>query len=172
MTVSTQSIWLQLEDSALGTTIAGSEWMFPTIETIHVIAIVTVIGAIAMLDLRLLGLASGNRSVRALAHDTLPVTWAAFALATVSGALLFASKASTYMVNPYFLWKLGFMAAAGLNMAVFHRYLARGMDKWGAPAAAVPRNARLAGALSLALWLIIPFCGRVIGFTLGVYTPS
>ena len=165
-------IWQQLENSAAGTTIASSEWMFPTLETIHVIAIVTVIGAIAMMDMRLLGLASGNRTVRAVAHDTLPVTWTAFALATISGSLLFASKATTYMVNPYFLWKLGFMALAGINMAVFHRYLAKGMNRWGEPEAAIPMNVKLAGALSLALWVIIPFFGRVIGFTLGVYTPS
>jgi hypothetical protein len=170
--MSTESIWLKLENSTMGTTIASSEWMFPTIETIHVIAIVTVIGAIAMMDLRLLGLTSGRRTVRALAHDTLPVTWVAFALAAISGLLLFVSKASTYMVNPYFLWKMGLMALAGVNMLIFHRYLSRGMDSWGEPGAAVPLNAKLAGALSLALWMVIPFCGRVIGFTLGVYTPA
>jgi len=170
--MSTDSIWLTLENSTMGTTIASSEWMFPTLETIHVVAIVTVIGAIAMMDMRLLGLSSGTRTVRALAHDTLPVTWAAFALAAASGLLLFVSKASTYMVNPYFLWKMGLMALAGVNMAVFHRYLSRGMDVWGKPGATAPLNAKVAGALSLALWMAIPFCGRVIGFTLGVYTPA
>lgn len=169
--MSVETIWQRLEDSTTGTTIASSEWMFPTLETIHVIAIVTVIGAIAMMDMRLLGLTSGNRTVRALAHDTLPVTWVAFAVATVSGLLLFVSKATTYMVNPYFLWKLAFMALAGVNMVVFHHYVSKGMDVWGRPGAAIPLNAKMAGAVSLALWMIIPFCGRVIGFTLGVYTP-
>jgi hypothetical protein len=163
-------IWSGLENSALGSTIASSEWMFPTIETIHVIAIVTVIGTIAMLDLRLVGLTSGKRTVRALAHDTIPVTWAAFALATVSGLLLFVSKASTYMVNPYFVAKFVLMAIAGINMAVFHRYVSRDMDVWGAPGAVIPLNAKIAGTLSLLLWVAIPFCGRITGFTLGVYT--
>jgi hypothetical protein len=162
-------LWQTIESSAFASTIASSEWMFPTIETVHVFAIVTVIGAIAMMDLRLLGLAGSSRTVRALAHDTLPVTWIAFALAIVTGLLLFVSKATSYMVNPYFLWKFAFMIAAGINMAVFHRYLAKGMDDWGAPGSVIPLNAKLAGALSLALWIAIPFCGRVIGFTLGVY---
>jgi len=162
-------IWQTIESSAFSSTIASSEWMFPTIETIHVIAIVTVIGAIAMMDMRLLGLASANRTVRALADDTLPVTWTAFALAVVTGLLLFVSKATSYMVNPYFLWKFAFMILAGINMAVFHRYVSRGMDEWGAPGGVIPLSAKLAGALSLALWIAIPFCGRVIGFTLGVY---
>ena len=165
-------IWQTIESSPFSSTIASSEWMFPTIETIHVIAIVTVIGAIAIMDTRLLGLTSVNRTVRAIAHDTLPVTWVAFALAVVTGLLLFVSKATSYMVNPYFLWKFAFMIAAGINMAVFHRYLSKGMDDWGAPAHAIPPNVKLAGALSLALWIAIPFCGRVIGFTLGVYYTS
>jgi hypothetical protein len=163
-------IWSGLENSALGSTIASSEWMFPTIETIHVIAIVTVIGTIAMLDMRLVGLTSGKRTVRALAHDAIPVTWAAFTLAAVSGLLLFVSKATTYMVNPYFVAKFVLMAVAGINMALFHRYVSRDMDVWGAPGGAVPLNAKLAGTLSLLLWVAIPFCGRITGFTLGVYT--
>lgn len=163
------TIWQAIENSAFASTIASSEWMFPTLETIHVIAIVTVIGAIAVMDMRLLGLTSGDRSVSALARDTLPVTWIAFALATVTGSLLFVSKASTYIVNPYFLWKFGLMALAGINMVVFHRYVSKEVDQWGAPGGAIPLSAKLAGALSLALWVAIPFCGRVIGFTLGVY---
>ena len=163
------ALWQNLENSSFGSTIASAEWMFPTIEAIHVIAIVAVIGAIAIMDTRLLGLTSANRTVQALARDTLPVTWIAFALAVASGLLLFVSKATSYMANPYFLWKLALMALAGLNMAVFHRYISKGMDRWGAPGAAIPLNAKMAGALSLMLWMAIPFCGRVIGFTLGVY---
>jgi len=166
--MTSNALWQAIENSSFSSAIASSEWMFPTIETLHVISIVTVIGAIAMMDMRLLGLNSG-RTVRAVARDTLPVTWVAFALAVVTGLLLFVSKATSYMINPYFLWKFAFMALAGVNMVVFHRYVSRGMDEWGAQGRAIPLNAKLAGALSLALWAVIPFCGRVIGFTLGVY---
>ena len=170
--MSSNSLWQNIEQSSFGNGIASSDWMFPTFETIHVIAIVTVIGAIAMMDLRLVGLTSGNKSVAAMAHDTLPVTWTAFVIAAITGTLLFISKASSYMVNPYFLTKMGLMALAGVNMAVFHRYLSKGMDSWGKPGGAVPLNAKLSGALSLLLWIVIPFCGRIVGFTLGVYYVS
>nr|WP_166175005.1 hypothetical protein [Altererythrobacter segetis] len=163
------SLWATLENSSLGSTIAGNEWMFPTIETIHVIAIVTVIGAIAVMDLRLLGLTSGTKSVAAMERDTLPVTWVAFAVAVISGLLLFVSKAQSYMANPYFLWKTALMALAGVNMAVFHRYFSKDVASWGVPGGAIPINAKLSATLSLALWMAIPFCGRVIGFTLGTY---
>lgn len=165
----TGPLWRALENSNLGTTIASSEWMFPTIETIHVISIVTVIGCIAALDLRLLGVTSGSKSVQAMEHDTLPIIWIAFAIALVSGGLLFVSKATSYMVNPYFLIKDALMVVAGLNMAAFHFYFSKGIGQWGKPGGAAPLNAKLSATLSLLLWMAIPFCGRVIGFTLGVY---
>lgn len=163
------NLWIAIEASSLGTTIASSLWMFPTIETLHVIAIVTVIGAILIMDLRLLGLTSRNRTVAAVEKDTVPLTWVAFALAVVTGVLLFVSKATTYMANPYFLWKMVLLALAGVNMLVFHRIISKGRDTWGGPGMSTPAAAKLAGLLSLAFWTIIPFCGRVIGFTLGVY---
>jgi hypothetical protein len=162
-------LWLQIEGSTFGTTIAESQWMFPTFETVHVIAIVTVIGVIAIMDMRLLGLTSGTKSVAAMERDTIPLTWTAFALAVVTGLLLFISKASSYMANPYFLWKMGLMLLAGVNMAVFHRVVSRNVDQWGAPGSPTPAAAKISGLLSLLLWAIIPFCGRIVGFTLGVY---
>jgi hypothetical protein len=165
-------LWRSLENSTLGTTIAGSEWMFPTLETIHVIAIVTVIGCVAAMDLRLLGITSRGKSVQAMERDTLPLTWIAFAVALVSGGLLFVSKATSYMVNPYFLTKDALMLLAGVNMLVFHFHFSKDIDLWGQPGGAIPLGAKVSATLSLLLWMAIPFCGRVIGFTLGVYYAS
>ncbi|MBS1240031.1 MAG: hypothetical protein H6R45_737 [Proteobacteria bacterium] len=162
-------LFVSIENSAFSSAIASSEWMFPTIETVHVFAIVTVIGTIAIMDMRLLGLASRNRTVKAMEHDTIPVTWIAFGLAVITGALLFVSKATSYMANPYFLWKMGLMLLAGVNMAVFHRILSKNIAEWDAPGAAAPMAAKVSGLLSLLLWMVIPFCGRAVGFTLGVY---
>src|SRR5690606_40783920 len=105
-------------------------WMFPTIETFHVFALVTVIGTIAIVDLRLIGVASRGHRVSLLAKDTLPWTWGAFSLAAITGGLLFISKASTYTSNPYFLWKMSLLALAGLNMMYFHLTSWRTVDHW------------------------------------------
>ena len=66
------NLWQRIEYSSLGTTIAESLWMFPTIETLHVIALVTVIGTIALVDLRLVGVKGHALRVSQLARDTLP----------------------------------------------------------------------------------------------------
>jgi hypothetical protein len=68
-----------------------------------VVAVVTVVGYSAIMDLRLLGFASGSRSVSSVSEDTLKWTWLAFGLAVITGLLLFVSRASSYVVNPYFL---------------------------------------------------------------------
>jgi len=163
-----ENIWQRIEYSKLGTTIAESTWMFPTIETIHVIALVTVIGTIALVDLRLVGIASKGHRVSLLAKDTLPLTWAAFGLAAITGGLLWVSKASSYMINPYFLWKLVLLALAGLNMMYFHLTTWRTVDHWELDPS-FPPAAKVAGWLSLVFWLGVVFCGRLIGFTLGIY---
>lgn len=167
--MSSGTIWQQIEGSSLGVKIAEAEYLFPAIETVHVIALVTVIGVIALMDLRLLGIVARSKSVAAMERDTVPLTWTAFAIALISGLLLFVSKASTYMANPYFLWKMGLMLAAGMNMALFHLKWSKGMADWGKAGMPIPTAAKVSGLLSLGLWLIIPLCGRIVGFTLGVY---
>ena len=114
------NIWESIEYSKLGTTIAESTWMFPTIETLHVIALVTVLGMIVIVDLRLIGVASRSLAVTKLSKDTLPWVWGAFIMAAITGSLLFVSKATSYVINPYFLWKMVMLSLAGMNMMYFH----------------------------------------------------
>ena len=163
------TIWVNLQNTPLGLGIAEAEWWFPSIETVHVISLVTVIGVIAVMDLRLLGLTSGSKSVVAMERDTVPLTWGAFAIAAITGLLMFVSKAATYMENPYFLWKMGLMALAAINMLIFHRVISQGVEEWGQPGHRIPTAAKVSGLLSLALWIMIPLLGRIVGFTLGVY---
>lgn len=165
-----QSLWQSLEGSGLATAIASGEYAFPLIETFHVIAIVTVFGTIAIMDLRLLGLTSTKWSISSVSRDTLRLTWGAFLLAVITGTLMFASKATTYMVNPYFLWKMALIALAGVNMGVLHLTTWKSIEGWDT-GGAIPAAAKLSGALSLVFWIIVIFCGRFIGFTLGVYQP-
>ena len=154
-----------LEATTLGATIGENEHLFPWLEAVHVLAITTVVGSILIVDLRLLGLASRERPVHRLMAEILPVTWTAFALAAVTGLLLFVAKAVSYGHNAFFLIKLGLLAAACANMLVFHNLSGRDVETWG-QGGAPPQAARMAGAISLLLWVAIVACGRWIGFTL------
>jgi tryptophan-rich sensory protein len=154
-----------IEGSAIADSIRENDVLFPLIESIHVIAISLVVGSILVLDLRLLGVASLQRPVNRLANSILPVTWGAFAVAAVSGLLLFISNASKYLANGYFDAKLCLIAAAGLNMMIFHGISAREMAKWDHEKA-TPVSAWVAGALSILIWIAVVACGRLIGFTM------
>lgn len=153
--------WLQ--DLAFPTLIRESDWLFPTIETIHVLALVLVVGSISMVDLRLLGLANRSRPVSEVMAQALPWTWIAFVVAATAGLLLFSSKAVTYYTDLPFRIKMVCLVFAGINMAYFHRFTHRrlGSSAAGAP----PAAAKIAGGLSLLLWIVIVAAGRWIGFT-------
>ena len=146
-------------------TIAGS-WMFPLLETIHVFSLVAVLGTIALVDWRLIGLASRDHSVTTLSRQALPWTWGGFVLAVISGALMTVGQAGEYITNPAFQLKLLLMALAGLNMAAFHLIPWKSVGRWDA-GAPTPLAARLAGGLSLALWIGVIAAGRWIAFTHG-----
>lgn len=154
---------LWVENLSLSVTIAESGWMFPTLESVHVVGLATVIGTISIVDLRLLGWASTGRPVTAVTRDTLPYTWAGFALAATAGLLMFMSKAVSYAANVPFRIKVVLLALAGLNMLAFHLLSYKRVGEWDRDR--VPPNAaRLAGGLSLLLWTLIVFFGRWIAF--------
>jgi hypothetical protein len=145
--------------------IAGS-WMFPLLETIHVFSLIAVLGTIALVDCRLIGLANRDYRVTTLSRAALPWTWVGFALAVISGALMTVGQAGEYITNPAFQLKLLLIVLAGLNMALFHVIPWRTVGSWDS-GAAPPVAARLAGGLSLALWVGVIACGRWIAFTHG-----
>jgi hypothetical protein len=141
----------------------GTEWLFPIVETLHVMAFTIVVGSIAMVDLRLLGVASRDSSVSRLSKEVLPWTWTAWGVAAVCGTLLFLAKAETYAKNLQFLLKFVCMGLAALNMLIFHFGPYRRVARWDL--SEPPISAKVAGALSLSLWIGVVFFGRWVGFT-------
>jgi Family of unknown function (DUF6644) len=155
-----------LYNTPFAATIRGNELLFPWFESVHVLAITLVLGSIAVVDLRLLGIASVNRPVTRLIREVLPVTWCAFAVAAITGGTLFTSNAVEYVKNFPFQMKMLLMALAGINMLVFHFVTYRSVGQWD-EARRTPLAARFAGGFSIALWLAIVAFGRWIGFTIG-----
>src|ERR1017187_1897898 len=152
-------------NSALGSGIRESGVLFPWIESIHVLMATTVVGSIAIVDLRLIGYASHRRGAQQLILDLLPFTWGAFALAAITGSLLFTSNAPSYAANGPFVSKMVVLLLAGINMAIFHLTAYRRIVQWN-DALPPPPSVRIAGATSLVLWIVVVFLGRWIGFTI------
>ena len=153
------------EDSALADNIRENDVLFPLIESIHVLSICLVVGSIFVVDLRLLGLASIRRSVEPVTHGVLPLTWSAFAIAVGSGSLMFISNATKYLGQRLFRRQARLIGVAGLNMLIFHFISAKDLPRWDHQALP-PLSARLAGGISIVLWIAVVACGRWIGFTM------
>ena len=163
-------LFQRLYDTPMAVAIRESGTLFPWIESVHVLSITLVVGSIAVVDLRLLGIAWGGRSISRLTREILPFTWTLFALAAVTGGLLFSSNAVKYTHNTFFLSKMALLVLAGVNMLAFHFLTSRDMERWDeAHHHQLPFGAKLAGGLSLILWIAVIVCGRWIGFTMSAF---
>ncbi len=162
----------EIYDSPFSTFLREDDWAFPIIECFHVLSITIVVGSIAAVDLRLLGVGPRRVAVSRYLSELLPVTWIAFSVAVVSGTLLFISSISKYIINFSFQTKMLLLIFAGLNMLFFHAFTLKKVHLWEKSIAGgnvhgpTPPGAKVAGAISLLLWLAIISFGRWIGFTL------
>jgi len=159
-----------LESSGIATGIRNSLYIFPLIESTHVFGLAMVFGTIAIIDLRLLGVASTRRSFRRMASDILKWTWAAFCVTAATGALMFITNAGVYYHNFFFRTKMVMLVLAGINMLVFELTAGRSIHRWDKESLA-PLIGRVTAVLSLAIWITIIFLGRWIGFTTTRATP-
>jgi hypothetical protein len=154
------AIFEQLERSALSVSLRASEWLYPLVNTLHIVGIALLIGPILILDWRVLRVRE-SPTVSVLATVLLPTARAGFALALTAGLLLFTARPLDYAFNTLFLIKLGCVVLALLNIALLRRSKA-----W---AVALTRNdpnwrVRLACGLSVLLWLMALGLGRLIGY--------
>ncbi len=163
-----EAIFQRIYDLPFADAIRQSSSLFPMLESIHVIALTLVFGTIAIVDLRLLGIRLHRGSAKSLIAELLPYTWGAFALALISGGLLFSSNAVLYAQNAQFQAKMVLILLAGINMLAFHSTVFRRIAEWDAQGTP-PAAARLAGLSSIALWSAVIVCGRWVGFTLAPF---
>jgi hypothetical protein len=153
-------VWL--ETTRLAALMRQSLWLYPIVEIVHILGLSVLVGAALLFDLRLLGLAR-RLPASGLAAHLLGWARASLVLIVPSGLLMFAAHATEMAENPAFRLKLALIAAAGLNAALFHRYVFRSVDGWdvGKPA---PAPAKAAAVLSLLLWTGVIACGRLLAY--------
>jgi hypothetical protein len=152
----------RLQEVALAVAMSESLWLYPVVETAHVLGFVVLVGAVLMFDLRLLGV-SRRIPVRLLAGHLLPWSLASLIAVVPAGLLLFLADAASLVANPALVLKIVLLLCVGANAAAFHLGPYRTVADWdmGAPA---PGAARLHALLSIALWISLVACGRAIAY--------
>ena len=120
-------------------------------------------GTILVVDLRILGIASTERPFSRVSGDMLKWTWAAFALAALTGSLMFITNARVYWDNTFFRVKMLLILLAGVNMLVFQATVGRSRE-WDRERRA-PALGLICGVTSMTVWVLVIAMGRTIGFT-------
>lgn len=148
----------------MGAAVRESLWLFPVIETAHLLGMAVLVGTVVAFDLRLLGWVMRRERVSELAGRLLPWSWAGFAVQVITGVLLFSSEAVHVYANAAFRVKMLLIFLAGVHALVFHWIVYRDVAKWD-ESAVLPVGAKVAGLVSILIWIGVVAAGRFIGFT-------
>lgn len=140
-----------------------SFWVWPLVESTHVLTVFLFFGTVAMNDLRLLGWALKSVPVSEVTSRLLPWTRGGFVAMAITGGLIFYADPVHYYHNIFFRFKVLLLIVAGINAFVFHRKIHQRVVEWDQEPA-LPREARVAGAISLVAWATIIIAGRLIAY--------
>lgn len=152
-----------LENSAGSVAFRESLWVYPIVETTHVLSLCVVFGLTVMWDLRLAGMTLRRVPVSDIGGRLLPWAVAGFVISAITGTLLVISSPVRITHNIFFRFKVVMLILAGLNVWMFHTGVYRRVAEWNLDAVA-PKKARVAGVLSLVLWASVIVFGRMIAY--------
>lgn len=162
MTHEAPAIFVALEQSGFAAAIRQSPWLYPAANVGHIVSLVFFVGAVAVMDVRLLGglamTAPGPLLSRARGFAV-----AALVGMAVTGFVLFSAEASHLAVNPVFQLKAALVGAGLVNVALYEFVARREVEKLP-PGAIIPARARISGLLSLVIWVAVAACGRSIAY--------
>jgi hypothetical protein len=139
--------WSWLEATPVAAGIRQSLWLYPALESVHLLAMATVVGSAVVLDVRLLGRGTELPLPPLLAH-VVRLVWVGLGFSVLSGLLLFAAHATEQAAKPLLWVKLSLLVVAGVNAWVFRRSARR----------------RLAASVSLVAWAGVVVCGRLLAY--------
>ena len=176
-----------LFETAIAGSIRENDWLFPMLESLHVLGVTVFLGSIIWVDLRILRFANNERRLQKFVNELLPITWLMFLVAVVTGFALFTSNAVNYAHNIFFQLKILFLTFAGLNMIIFHVWYHNKVlsDDLSYPSPLIGTEisnnfqfrdlifkfsfwayGRWSAVLSVVFWIFIIALGRWIGFSI------
>jgi hypothetical protein len=148
------------EATSLGTAIRNSPWAFAVIESVHLLALSVIGGAVLVVDLRLLGLGLRRQSIADVARDASPWLVGSLIVMLVTGVGLFLSEPTKcYYSTPFWVKMIS------LAIAIVFTFAVRRPVTLADDARMRPAWYRLVALLSLALWFSVGAAGRWIGFS-------
>lgn len=157
------SLLAAIDASALAVHLRHSTWLYPVVNAAHILGIALLVGGIAPVDAKLLGLWR-TVPLAFFARTVLPFAIGGAVLAIVAGALLFSVQPADYAALPVFWLKMALVLAGIANAVLVHRSRAWHVQLTGGGDTRAPARLRVGGALSLLIWLSVLLLGRLLGF--------
>jgi len=155
--------WMQNSD--IGTGIRESIWLFPIVETTHVLALAFSVGVLVWFDLRLMGWGMKHQPISQVHKQMMPIAFVGFVIMFITGLLLFWSEAEKCYLSGFFRAKVVFLVLAALNAGFFElstKKTIQDWDKYPIP----PVKARMAGLVSIISWTAVIIAGRATAYNL------
>ena len=137
-------------------------WLWPLMQSLHYVGGALLIGTVGLFDLRALGLARGI--ALSAFHRLIPFGVAGYALNLTLGIVFFFGHPDQYFYNDAFRVKVTLMAIAGINILAFYGSGAFAEATSLPPDADAPRRIKIIAGISLAAWVLVLVCGRMITF--------
>ncbi|MEV7907580.1 DUF6644 family protein [Streptomyces anulatus] len=158
------TVFSWLENTWLAEIILSTAYLYPMLESIHIIGIARLIGPAAAFDLRLLGVGRRTLRVTTAANYLLRLSHLGFVIAAATGVAMFLPGANLLADRGSAPWKLGLILLAGINILIFHRRTYRSVADWDADQP-TPVAARCAAVVSLTSWTGVTIAGRLLAYT-------
>ena len=158
--MSVLSLFYWCENTAVGEAIRDSRWLFPAIESLHLLGLAVIGGAVLVVNLRLLGLGMRRQPSAQLWRDARPWLLGSLAIMIATGLLLFTSEATKLYYHEAFWVKM-----ISLALSIVFTFTVVRRAALADPARARPLWNRIVALVSLALWSGVGIGGRWIGFS-------
>ena len=142
-------MWEALEQMEWVKTLSSTGWMYATVSVIHYLTMFWFIGSMAVVDLRVMGIAARKRNLSELSAQVLPWAWTGLVLASISGFFMFLTDAGDWAPDQVFHVKLGMIVLS----IVFAILVQRGAPKWAA-LQEIPTSAKVIATIALLLWIL------------------
>ena len=155
------AIWLS--ETKWSIALLESLYMYPWIESTHVLSICFFIGILLFVDLRLMGVAFTKLPISEMNKKVLPWSLFGFGLMMLTGFLLFYAIPVRSYQNIFFRFKVILILLAGLNAFLFHRQMKLEGMNWD-EGKSIPKSVHLKAAASLVIWSGVIISGRMIAY--------
>lgn len=156
--------WLMLlQNSALGEMVRNVQYLYPVLESIHILGIAILVGPAFTFDLRLFGAGHRIVPVTTAARYLLPISHIGLAIVATTGIALLSAQAAVVAAAWAAPWKLGLIVVAGINVLVFHKGIYRTVADWDLHVLP-PLSAKVSAMVSAFVWMGVIFAGRFLAY--------